>query len=230
MSPTARFIVLDGIDGSGTTSQGQRLVESLQAAGISARFTCEPSTGPIGRQIRQLLSGGGDEVSRAWDTLALLFAADRLDHVAREIRPALAAGITVVCDRYDLSSLAYQSATSPDTSPQSSVDTAADTAPKAPALAPATLSWIRALNQRALRPDLTLVLDVDPDVAEARRAARGLPPELFERRDLQRRLAQLYARAELLVPGDRVLHVDANPELAVVAATLWALVSQTLAG
>lgn len=215
-SRPGRFIVLEGIDGSGTTSQGQRLVAALQAAGISARFTCEPSTGPIGKQIRQLLTGGGDEASRAWDTLALLFAADRLDHVAREIRPALAAGITIVCDRYDLSSLAYQSA-----SQQS------DGAPLDPALADATLSWIRALNQRALRPDLTLVLDVDPDLAEARRRARGLPPELFERRELQRRLASLYARAELLVPRDRVLHVDANPELAAVAARLWTLVTQT---
>jgi dTMP kinase len=217
LSQPGRFIVLDGIDGSGTTSQGQRLVAALKAAGISARFTCEPSSGPIGRQLRLLLGGSGDEPGRAWDTLALLFAADRLDHVAREIRPALAAGITVVCDRYDLSSLAYQSATS------------AETAAIDPTLAEATLSWIRALNQRALRPDLTLVFDVDPDVAEARRAARGLPPELFERRELQRRLAQLYARAELLVPGDRVLHVDANPELDVVAGQLWALVSRALA-
>ena len=71
--------------------------------------------------------------------------------------------------------------------------------------------------------------DVDPDVAEARRAARGLPPELFERRELQRRLAQLYARAELLVPGDRVLHVDANPELALVAEQLWARVTEAFA-
>lgn len=209
-SLAGRFIVLDGIDGSGTTSQGQRLVAALQEAGVSARFTCEPSAGPIGKQIRQLLSGGGDEASRAWDTLALLFAADRLDHLTREIRPALASGITIVCDRYDLSSLAYQSAT----------------APEEPALAQATLAWIRALNQRALRPDLTLVLDVDPDVAEARRAARGLPPELFERRELQRRLALLYARAEQLVPGDRVLHVDANPELSLVAEQLWAAVKQ----
>jgi dTMP kinase len=176
-------------------------VASLEAAGLSARFTCEPSGGPIGRQIRQLLAGGGDEPSRAWDTLALLFAADRLDHVAREIRPALAAGTTVVCDRYDLSSLAYQSATA------------------APGKDP--LPWIRALNQRAPRPDLTLVLDVDPDIAEARRIARGQPEELFERRDLQRRLAQLYAGAEQLVPGDRVLHIAADAPLSDVAARVW---------
>ena len=213
MSAVGRFIVLDGIDGSGTTTQAHRLVAALQAAGHQALFTCEPSSGPIGRQIRQLLSGGAeqggaDEPSRAWDTLALLFAADRLDHVAREIRPALSAGIHVVCDRYDLSSLAYQSATAvPGTDP---------------------VPWIRALNQRALRPDLTLVLDVDPDVAEARRAARGQPAELFERRDLQRRLAQLYARAELLVPGDRLLHLPADAPLLDVAARVWAAAADNL--
>jgi dTMP kinase len=210
-----RFIVLDGIDGSGTTTQGQRLVVALEAAGVSARFTCEPSSGAIGRQIRQLLAAGAEDPSHAWDTLALLFAADRLDHLAREIRPALAAGVTVVCDRYDLSSLAYQSATA--------------VAPEAaPGQGP--LDWIRALNQRALRPDLTVVLDVDPDVAETRRAARGQPAELFERRDLQRRLARLYARAEELVPGDRLLHVAADAPLAEVAARLWAGVAQAFGG
>ncbi len=217
MSLAGRFIVLEGIDGSGTTSQGQRLVASLEAAGIRARFTCEPSAGPLGKQLRQLLSGGGDEASCAWDTLALLFAADRLDHVARELRPALAAGITVVCDRYDLSSLAYQLAS------HQSAGGAADAAS-----AEATLAWLRALNQRALRPELTVVLDVDPDVAEARRASRGAPPELFERRELQRRLASLYARAEQLVPADRVLHVDANAELSAVAEQLWARVTEAL--
>jgi dTMP kinase len=185
-----RFIVLEGIDGSGTTTQGRSLVALLSQAGIAARFTCEPSTGRLGVLLRELLSGAGEDVSREWDCMALLFAADRLDHVAREVRPALAQGITVVCDRYDLSSLAYQSATS--------------------AAQAAAVPWIRALNQRALRPDLTLVLNVDADVAEARRAERGGSKELFERRDLQRRLAEIYAAAEQLVPGDHLVHVNAN--------------------
>ncbi len=210
MSAAGRFIVLEGIDGSGTTTQAQHLVAALQQQGRQALFTCEPSSGPIGKQIRQLLSSaGGDDASRAWDTLALLFAADRLDHVAREIRPALAAGSLVVCDRYDLSSYAYQSATAlPSTDP---------------------LPWIRALNQRAPRPDLTLVLDVDPDIAEQRRLARGLPAELFERRDLQRRLAQLYARAERLVPGDRLLHFGAAAALPEVTERIWQAVAASLA-
>jgi dTMP kinase len=178
---------LEGIDGSGTTTQAQILVAALERAGTPARFTHEPSTGPLGRLLRQLLLGGAEGLSRSWDGMALLFAADRLDHVAREIEPALAAGITVVCDRYDLSSIAYQSATAPE--------------------GESAVPWLQAINQRARRPDLTLVLDVDPEVAELRRTQRGEPAELFERRDLQRRLAELYASAERLVPRDRLVHV-----------------------
>lgn len=205
-----RFIVLEGIDGSGTTTQGRGLVALLSQAGVAARFTCEPSTGPLGVLLRRLLSGADDGVCRDWDCMALLFAADRLDHVAREVRPALAQGITVICDRYDLSSLAYQSATS--------------TAEASP------VPWIRALNQRALRPALTLVLDVDADVAESRRAERGAADELFERRDLQRRLAQIYAAAEQLVPGDRLVHVNANATVEDVRDAILGAIALELGG
>jgi len=203
-----RFIVLEGIDGSGTTTQAQRLVAALVQAGLDARFTCEPSGGPHGRQIRQLLSPSSDPVSRAWDSLALLFAADRLDHVAREIRPALASGAVVICDRYDLSSLAYQSATAP-----AGVD---------------PVPWIRAINQRAPRPDLTLVLDVDPDVAEVRRARRAQPAEIFEQRELQRRLAELYSRGEELVPGDRLLHIHSQGDVEEVGRQILRAISTNL--
>ena len=197
-----RFIVLEGIDGAGTTTQGQTLVATLESHGHPARFTHEPSALPIGKLLRQFLGGGAGAVRPDWDGMALLFAADRLDHVAREIEPWLAAGITVVCDRYDLSTLAYQSATAGDEQ--------------------AALPWLRAINQRARRPDVTLVLDVDAGVAEARRAQRGGEPELFERRELQRRLASIYAEAEQLVTGDLLLHIDANGTLAEVEARVLA--------
>jgi dTMP kinase len=191
-----RFIVLEGIDGSGTTTQARILVAAIEQAGTPARFTHEPSTGPLGRLLRQLLTGGEQGLSRSWDGMALLFAADRLDHVAREIEPALAAGTTVVCDRYDLSSIVYQSATAPE--------------------GESAVPWLQSINQRARRPDLTLVLDVDPEVAELRRTQRGEPAELFERRDLQRRLAEIYASAERLVPGDRLVHVRGDASVAEV--------------
>lgn len=208
-APRGKFVVLEGIDGSGTTTQGNLLTSSLEREGVRAIFTHEPSRGPFGQQLRQLLSGEADDPSRGWDCMALLFAADRLDHVAREIEPALASGVTVVCDRYDLSSLAYQSATSP--------------------AGEAALPWLRALNARAPRPDLTLVLDIEADVAERRRALRGGPAELYERRDLQRRLAGIYAVAESLLPGDRIAHVAAGGSVDDVQRALRAEVARALA-
>lgn len=203
-----RFIVVEGIDGAGTTTQAQGLVATFERHGHPARFTHEPSSLPIGRLLRQFLGGGADAPRPEWDGMALLFAADRLDHVATEIQPWLDSGTTVVCDRYDLSTLAYQSATAGDEQ--------------------AALPWLRAINQRARRPDVTLVFDVDAAVAEARRALRGGEPELFERRELQRRLASIYAEAEQLVPGDLVLHIDANGTLAEVEAALMAALERAL--
>jgi dTMP kinase len=194
----ARFITLEGIDGSGTTTQTARLVAELNRRGTRAVATCEPTAGPVGAFIRRALrrelrDEAGEPHSLPWSSMALLFAADRLDHVKSVIAPALAGGTTVVCDRYVLSSLAYQSATSPE----------GDRA----------VPWIRELNARAVRPDLTIVLDVPAEVARVRRTARGGPAELFEVDELQRRLADLYGAAEALLPGDRVAHIpDGSPD------------------
>ncbi len=207
-APRGKLIVLEGIDGSGTTTQGNLLVQTLGSQGVRAIFTHEPSKGPFGQQLRQLLSADTEDPSRGWDCMALLFAADRLDHVAREIEPALASGVTVVCDRYDLSSLAYQSATSP--------------------AGEAALPWLRALNARAPRPDLTLVLDIEADLAERRRALRGGSAELYEKRELQRRLAGIYAAAESLLPGDRITHVAADGSVDEVQRALRAEVARVL--
>jgi dTMP kinase len=187
------FIVLEGIDGSGTTTQAQRLAERFRRGGREVVTTCEPSSGPVGSLIRQALacrlSEAGDQpVELDWATLALLFAADRTDHAARCIEPALRAGVHVISDRYDLSSCIYQSLTAPE--PEQA------------------LVWVRELNARVRRPDLTLVLDVGAGVAEARRARRGGEPELFEKRSLQQRLAEAYKHSEVYVPNDRLVYVN----------------------
>ncbi|MFT7622035.1 MAG: dTMP kinase [Myxococcota bacterium] len=163
----AQFIVLEGIDGAGTTTQLHRVCAWFEAAGQGARATCEPTEGPIGRLIRQVLRG---EITTPHDTIALLFAADRLDHWPREIQPALDAGKVVLSDRYTGSSLAYQG-----------THTDAD--------------WVRMINGHAPLPHHTFYVRCDPDVALARIAARdGDKRELYEQRESLVRIAAAYDR------------------------------------
>lgn len=200
------FIVVEGIDGCGSTTHAKLLEKSLKRRGLEVVLTCEPSTGPIGSLIRQVLqrrlfvADATGPRNFAWSTMALLFAADRMDHLDATVAPALRSGAVVISDRYDLSSLAYQSVTAHN---------GRDAIP-----------WIRELNAQALRPDLTVVIDVPPEVAEQRRRTRGGVEEMFEASEIQARLATVYARAEELVPGDRVLHVPGVGEVQHIAGRI----------
>ena len=199
----SRLIVLEGLDGAGTTTQARRLVEHLAGSGTPAHLTREPSDGPIGRLLREMLTGGhaipGQALSQS--TFGLLFAADRLDHLQREVEPALAAGAIVVSDRWYHSSLAYQG-------------TGADR------------DWIVALNARARRPDLTLFLEVDPEVAAHRRHAAGRAQELFEDLRMQREVADGYraTNAELAARGERIETIDGEQPIDAVFAEIVARV------
>ncbi|MCC6645581.1 MAG: dTMP kinase [Polyangiaceae bacterium] len=210
------FFVVEGIDGAGTTTQVARLVERLTSKGLPAIGTREPTSGPIGALLRQALThrlvvpGHHGPRPPGWGTMALLFAADRLDHLEATVLPNLQDGVSVISDRYDLSSLAYQSATASD-----------------PA---AAVEWVRRLNHHARRPDLTVVIDVPAELAAQRRAARGAAEELYEGAELQRRLVEAYRRAEELVPGDRVAHVDGRAAPDEVADAVWAEVDRARRG
>jgi dTMP kinase len=215
------FVVLEGIDGSGTTTQAERWAQHLRAERRMVHVTREPSPGPIGSQIRMVLTHRLTlPATNRPEVMALLFAADRLDHVANEIEPHLRDGYVVISDRYDLSSLAYQSITAAVAA--AAPDEAVNSGPisRAGLDRAATVPWIRELNRFARRPDVTLVLDVSPDVAAARRRKRGGAAELFDDADLQARLAAAYLRAEELVPGDRVIHVDGDRDPDAVAASV----------
>jgi len=197
MSATAgRFIVLEGIDGSGKTTQTLRLAESLRSDGHSVLSTHEPSDGPIGVVLRQALTrrlvGLSDRV------LALLFAADRLHHLEAVVEPALAEGKVVVSDRYVLSSLAYQGMRLP-------------------------LAWVESLNAAARRPDLTLYLDVDARTAAGRRLGRGGVEEIFDADEVQRAVARSYGRViRKHTRAQRVVRVDGGGSPDAVAAAVLA--------
>lgn len=208
--PSARFIVLEGVDGAGTTTQARALADLLRAQRVPVHVTAEPSSGPIGSMLRLMLTGRvvGASERPAWQQLALLFAADRLDHMESEITPNLRDGVTVICDRYDHSSLAYQSL--------SAVGEGADAA--------SAVAWIRELNRFVRRPDLTIVLDVPAAVAAERRRARSGRAELFDDDGLQARLCAFYAGLEQHFAGERIVHVNGARTPEAVSAALLAAV------
>jgi dTMP kinase len=169
------------------------------------RATREPSDGPVGTLVRQVLTGrlvvpGGR--APGWATMALLFAADRMDHVESEIEPFILEGGVIVSDRYDASSLAYQSVSSG-------------------AGAVEAVEWIRLLNRHVRRPDLTIVLDVSPEIAAERRASRGDAAQLYDQSEVQRALALFYRNLPLHMPNDRVVVIDATGSLDEVHGRIW---------
>lgn len=202
MSAAGAFIVFEGIDGSGTSTQAERLASRLRDEGKAAHLTREPSDGPIGVMIRQALRRRlvvpTPEGGRApgMETMALLFAADRMDHLECEILPRLERGEIVLCDRYLYSSLAYQSATG---DPQKSDDE--------------TIAWLLELNRFARVPDLVLLFDVPASEAGRRRAIRGADDELFEIDALQARIAEAYSALPDRMKGVPFARIDASKGL-----------------
>ena len=205
-----RFIVFEGIDGSGTTTQAALAAAALRADRFGVLQTREPSDGPIGTLVRQALQGRVGLPGRAGplneETLALLFAADRLDHLEAEILPALRQGQLVICDRYLLSSLAYQGAA-------------------------CSIDWVEQINAGAIVPDLTIFLDVKLAAASRRRAARGGSRELFETNERQRQVSRQYRAAiGRRAKRDRILVLDGGRPVGEVAAEAQEAIRQVAAG
>jgi dTMP kinase len=155
---TGLFISLEGIDGSGKSTQARRLADAMRAFGRDPVLTREPGGAPGAEDIRRLLVEG-DPARWSPETEILLFTAARRDHLERTIRPALAEGRDVITDRFADSTRVYQGATRGDL--RGLVDTIHDAA-------------------IATEPDLTLILDIDPAVALDRGLARSSGEDRFE--------------------------------------------------
>jgi dTMP kinase len=166
-----KFVVYEGIDGSGTTTQASRLANHLRGRGVPVCETSEPTRGPFGAVIRQALEGRLEVDERA---LAVAFAADRYDHLFgthRGVVDRLDAGTWVICDRYVLSSLVYQTANG------------------------LTAEWIESLNRYAIPADLTIFVDTPVEECLARLAARGSIPDRYEREEMLRAVLERYRQA-----------------------------------
>lgn len=199
-----RFIVLEGIDGAGTTSQRERLLGWLAGCGLRGHGTAEPSGGPIGRLIRSFLSAAAEPLEPR--AMALLFAADRRDHLQREIEPLLAQGTIVLCDRYVLSSLAYQT------------------------MAGVPREVVAQANAELRRPDLTLFFCLPVAVAAQRRAERAGSVEIYDADSFQARVAAAYEREAraLHASGEPVAFIDAAGTREEVESALRAAITPLL--
>ena len=202
-----RFFALEGIDGSGKSTQLPLLARRLEALGRPCVQTREPTSGPMGTLLRQVLTGQVDCDSRV---VAPLFVADRLDHLLRKGDGLLAlveGGTDVLCDRYYFSSYAYQSVDLP-------------------------LEWVIGANRPCadlLRPDATLFLDVDPELA-LERIARGRDhTELFETRERLTRTREQYFRAfEAEKDRERILILPGDQPPEALSRAIWDRVAPLL--
>jgi len=158
------FIVLEGGDGSGKTTQARSLLSALRHTGYKVHSTAEPSRGTVGRLIRRRILHGK---KNSPEVEALLFAADRFLHLESEILPALADGKTVICDRYMYASFAYQGAQGIDS------------------------RWLREINRFAVKPDLALYLDVPAETGLSRIRRKK---SVLEKLELQRHVRDEYLK------------------------------------
>jgi dTMP kinase len=161
--PPGRFITLEGGEGVGKSTNLEFVATLLRAAGIDVLQTREPGGTPLAERIRQLIVAPAGEQVPPMAELLLMFAA-RAVHIENSIRPALAAGRWVLCDRFTDASYAYQGA--------------------ARGLGDAPVRWLEQAVQGGLHPDLTLLLDADPAIGLARATARGAA-DRFEQERLE---------------------------------------------
>jgi dTMP kinase len=189
------FIVIEGLDGSGKTTQAKLLARALRKS-HGAVFTAEPSQGKIGKFIRSRILYG--EKRSPTSVEALLFAADRIDHVQNEVLPAVSEGRVVVSDRYLYSSLAYQGS------------------------AGLGLDWITAINQHALKPDLALFIDVGPETVLKRLRRKK---SVMENLATQQKVHEIYLK---YVAKGELVRVDGEQTRTAVAQEVLKTVTEFL--
>lgn len=188
------FIALEGIDGSGKSTQMKLLTKKLEEAGHKVYATFEPTNGPIGTMIRTILKGDTPTDDRI---IAGLFVADRLDHLLNQengILKKMDEGYTVICDRYCFSSYAYQGTHM-------------------------SMDWVVAANAMSasiLKPHLNVFIDIDPEVSMQRIATNRDTVEIYETLENQKKVKEKFFEAfDLMKDQENVFIVEGNrnPEL-----------------
>ena len=189
------FIVIEGLDGSGKTTQAILLAKKL-SENHKIFLTAEPSRGKTGVFIRE--SCLYEDKRLPTEAEALLFAADRIEHMYSEVKPALDEGKLVICDRYIYSSLAYQGS------------------------AGLSLEWIKTINARSLQPDFSIFIDVAPERVIERLQRKKSVMETLE---TQTKVREVYLK---YVAKGELIRIDGDKPKDAVAEALYAKVSGLL--
>jgi len=187
------FIVMEGIDGAGKSTQARLLAKWFEERGYEVVLTKEPTDTAFGKLIRKLVLTGGKEgiidgARISHEAEALLFAADRAEHVAKLIKPSLQAGKVVISDRYFYSSLAYQWARGLD------------------------LEWLIDLNRFAIRPNLVILLDLPVKESMKRINGRSIKSEFDRIAELQKKVRENYLKLAERFPEMRIVNALASVE------------------
>ena len=207
MPSTNLFIALEGIDGSGKSTQVNLLAEKLKAEGHKVYTTCEPTDSTYGKLIRQIFKS---EKEASHEVIAALFLADRLEHIGNKengLLKKLQQGFTVITDRYYFSSYAYHGV---------HMD----------------MQWVIQANSicaKLLRPDLNLYIDVDPKISMERIRKNRTDTELYETLDNLQKVASKYKEAFTSQNStEHIISVNGNQPAQEIANTIWDVVSKML--
>lgn len=196
-----KFIVFEGIDGAGKTTQIQLLAKRLREKGIDVDVSAEPTTNESGKALRRALSG---QEKKSYCEMAAMFVLDRIGHNA-QIRELVDAGKTVISDRYYYSSLAYQGKAT-------------------------DYAWVRAMNidcPEIRRPDVCIYLDLTPEESLKRISNGRESVEIYENLEklTEVRASFYYAIEDLRKDGEQIFIVDASRSLEEISDEIFNIVS-----
>ena len=202
MTAKGLFVAFEGMDGSGNTTQSKLLADFLKSEGLDVVLTKEPTEGYVGKRIREVLQ---KKASASPLELQQMFVADRREHMAALVEPALKSGKTVITDRYMFSTLAF-----------GGIDV--------------DMELLRRMNSGFRVPDITFVVNVPAEVSMERMKRRlkenGTKLELFEKTEKLKRVRENYLKIAKLYPNVHV--IDGNRPIEAVAADVRGIVSRAM--